>query len=684
MRAPTARLATGILAACWGFALPTPSADAQDMAGIVVERPIARGDCGVGMRGNDRYMICRDANGALRNEGVIRGGSAPAATAAQPPSRNMTAPGDAARPATVRNQRLAAIPINRATFRYGQITIEGCEAIYGLMDGFDGPGFNVRRPGTAIYEGSDFRVANFLSDEATKRHFNLELSSWSAGQKADFLEALRSCALEADRLAYNPEAEPQLRPHAATIRAYAAAMRDLLNYLPDAFDTLSNRAALLEQLRTQIVLYRAETVDSDTLLRLAVLRNSGELANLGGKFSALQRLDAGGRDDIYKAFAEARDFKIDQTVADIRQAVSAAASAPVTIESFSALSRKIAANPFFVGASNRIPDHPKIAPIVTQLRGITDQIRGGVMRDFDAKVAATPLTVAGADAILQAADEVAATGLQLTPESRAKGEERFRAAYRAGILAAERAVQAVDIRSYRDFEKIDAALDAHFPPTDINASGASFTLGPVLADFDRLGATTAALKRAAADRYFEAFARDLADIPNTQEGKERIEKDFSPLLAHIDGPSGETYRRAVEVKLAAVNAGAKARKCTDELAKNGVSPGDGERPIAGPRGTSTFAEFACQAMASDVRVYDLKIPNLVTGLFSSKITFRIAPPGDLPFTVEAEERELDGRKAIIGLRAIQDVSQYAVALRIEDWRAMIQNPGTAHRIFDRR
>lgn len=658
----------------------TAPAGAQDMGGIAVDRPIPRGECGVGTRGGDRFMICRDANGALRNEGLIRGGSA--APSASGPAA-VPAQGAPARSAPSRDRRLAGVPIDRTTHRFGQVVVEGCEAIYGLMEGFDAAAFNARRSGTALYDGSEFRIANFLSNEETKRRFGLELSAWTADQKLRFLEHSRLCALEADRLAYNPDSEPELRPHAAAIRAYGAAMRDLHNYLPGAFELLAARADLIEQLNALVGNLRTEQLAPDALLRLAAIQDPGALAGLGGRFAALSRLDLGGRDDVYKAFAAIRDQRVEEAMADARQAVSAAAGAPATAESFRALSQKLSADPFFARAANQVPDHPKVAPVVAQLRGIANQVRDIVMRDFDAKVGASPLTIAGADAIRQAAADVAAMGLQLAPESRAKAEERFRAGYRAGLVATERALQSVDIRSYRDFGKIDAAFDANFPAADPSVAAAGLTLGPVMDDLNRLSATVSALKRRAAETHFQAFARDLAAVPNTQAGWDRIDKEFIPLLAHIEGPAGETYRRAIDVKLTVVNEGIGAQKCAEELAKNGISRSEGERQIVGPRGAISFAEFACRALDANVRIYDLKIPNLITGLISSKITFRVGPSGDLPFTVEAEERDLDGGKAIVGIRAIQDVSQRAIALRLDDWRDMVQNPRGAHRIFER-
>lgn len=400
-------------------------------------------------------------------------------------------------------------------------------------------------------------------------------------------------------------------------------------------------------------------------------------------FGPSQRLDQEGREVVYREFVAVRDARIEPAIADVRAAVAAAAAAPVTVESFGALTQAIGRNAFFGAAARAAPDNPKIAPVLAQLRGVADQIRDQMMRDFDAKVAAAPLTVAGADAIRQAALDIQVMGLQLTPESHAKGEERYRAAYRAGILAAERAVQAIDVRSYREFGKIDAAFEAHFPAVDVVDTRPVFGLGPVRSDFDRLMATLAALRRRAAETHFQAFARDLTAVPNTLAGKERIEKEFVPVAARLPGSPGEPFRRAIEVKLGAVEEGIGAQACADDLARNGISRSEGERTIVGPRGATTFAAFACAARDASVRVSDLNVPNLVTGIFSSKITFRMAPPNDLPFTVEAEERDLDGKKAIVGVRAVQDVSQRAVALRLEDWRDIVQNPRTAHRIFER-
>lgn len=679
------------MAALSAALLAAPSAlTAQDMGGIVVDRPIPRGECGVGTRGGDRFMICRDANGALRNEGVIRdrapaSGGAPQ-TAPTAPARPQAAPAqdapNQATPAQGPDRRLAALPIDRTTRRFGDAVANGCEALYRWLDGFDVDGFNARRAGTAIYDGSEFRVASFISDETTKRVFGLELSAWTQGQMSAVYDFSRACALEADRLAYNPEAEPALRPHAQTIRSYATRLRDLHNYLDNAFELVLARRTVVEQLRQRTGLLRAEPLDAPSLLALLAVREAQGLHTLAG-FGPSQRLDPEGREAVYREFAAVRDERIEPAIADVRAAVAAAAAAPVTVESFGALTQAIGRNAFFGPAARAAPDNPKIAPVLAQLRGIADQVRERAMHDFDAKVAAAPLTVAGADSIQQAARDLQTMGLQLTPESRAKGEERYRAAYRAGIVAAERAVQAVNVRSYRDFGKVDEAHDAHFPVFDPQNTGVTFTLGHVQDDFNRFLATVSALKRRMTEAHFQAFARDLTAVPNTQAGKEKIEAEFVTILAHIEGPSGEPFRRAVDVKLDAVDEGIRVQACADDLARNGVSKSEGERTIVGPRGATTFAAFACAARDASVRVSDLNVPNLVTGLFSSKITFRIAPPNDLPFTVEAEERDLDGKKAIVGVRAVQDVSQRAVALRLEDWRDIVQNPRTAHRIFER-
>lgn len=658
---------------------------AQDMGGIVVDRPIPRGECGIGTRGGDRFMICRDANGALRNEGIIRdrapadaGTSQTAPAPAMPPQ---PVPNQAA-PAQAPDRRFAALPIDRTTRRFGDVIANGCEALYRWLDGFDADGFNARRPGTSIHDGSEFRVASFMSDEATKREFGLELSAWTQGQMEAFFDYSRACAHQAENLAYNPEAEPALRPHAQTIRSYAERLRGLHNYLDSALVLVVSRRTVIEQMRERTALLRSETLDARALTALLAVRDASALPMLAD-YRPVQRLDAEGREAIFRDFAAVRDERIETAIADVRTAVAAAATAPVTVESFGALTQAVGRNAVFGAAARTAPDNPKIAPVLAQIRGVADQLRARMMGEFDAKVAAAPLTVAGADAIRQAALDIQAMGLQLTPESHAKGEERFRAAYRAGILAAERALQAVDVRSYPEIGKIDAAFDAHFPPADAGGLRSVFALGPVQNDFDRLLATAAALKRRAAETHFQAFARDLTAVPHTQAGKERIEKEFVPVLAHIEGPSGEPFRRAVGVKLDAVEEGIRAEACAEDLSRNGISRSEGARMIVGPRGATTFAAFACAARDASVRVSDLNVPNLVTGLFSSRITFRMAPPNDLPFTVEAEERDLDGKKAIVGIRAVQDVSQRAVALRLEDWREIVQNPRTAHRIFER-
>ena len=658
---------------------------AQDMGGIVVDRPIPRGECGVGTRGGDRFMICRDANGALRNEGVIRDrGPANAGTppSAPAPSVGPQAVPRHAAPAQGPDRRFAALPIDRTTRRFGDVVVNGCESLYRWLDGFDADGFNARRPGTAIYDGSEFRLASFMSDEVTKRAFGLELSAWTQAQMTAFYEHSRACANQADNLAYNPESEPTLRPHAQTIRSFAERLRVLHNYLDSAFGLVLTRQAVIEQLRQRMTLLRAEPLDAPSLLALLAVRDAQGLPTLAG-FGPSQRLDQEGREGVYREFVAVRDARIEPAIADVRAAVAAAAAAPVTVESFGALTQAIGRNAFFGAAARAAPDNPKIAPVLAQLRSVADQIRDRMMRDFDAKVAAAPMTVAGADAIRQAALDIQVMGIQLTPESHAKGEERYRAAYRAGILAAERAIQAIDVRSYREFGKIDAVFEAHFPAVDVVDTRPVFVLGPVRDDFDRLMATMAALRRRAAETHFQAFARDLTAVPNTEAGKARIEKEFVPVAALLPGAPGEPFRRAIEVKLGAVEEGVRTEACADELRQNGISKSEGERMIVGPRGPLTFAEFACAARDVRVRVSDVSIPNLVTGLFSSKITFRISPRSDLPFTVEAEERDLDGRKAIVGVRAIQDVSMRTVTLSLDEWRRIVREPEIAHEIFGR-
>jgi hypothetical protein len=690
-------------------------ASTQGLAGVTVDKPIARGECGVGVRGEDRFMICRGNDGRLVNEGLIKDAPATGAPAANAPTLRQApapsrpqAPAVQSAPAVARPQEppsqpqpqtrrvetvveatIDDLPIDDTVQKIGAMQINGCAVFSKWRDGFSVDAWNRRDPVASIFSGSEFRIPAFLSDGKTRELFDVPYSEWTPNQRQAVENRATSCNQEAytvrqklDNEYHRALNEVRNGRASASIATRAMALLRIGQSHVESTDvfrsglaswnrTFDNRKEMLAQIEMAFDELSKTPLTPNLLGNLIPVTEPRSLGNLNG-FRNLRLFSPEETKAMFDRFIAWRDDAIGKALQPVVAAVSAA---PATLSGLAAVRAAADASPIYVTLQRIAPENAGFAKVAGDIKVLSDKVQEDATKAFNATVAAAPLTMAGAIAIEKSAVEIRQARLPVSPADWSAAEDKHATAIRAALSQVATEVRSFDANSYRDVPKLKARLDAVFAGSPGRAPMTVFGSGKFERDFADAEKAINEKLTSLATRLLPEFTKDVTALPNTEDGRRRLEAMGKPVTEFF-GPVGGSFGKVIQAKNEAIGAAVKAETCRTTIKAAGISASDGARLVPTLKGTVPMSQFICGLIDEGSSVTEFKAPNMFTGLFASEISFKFTARNQLPLRIIGKEADVSGQKIVYMDRIVEDVSNKTTNLSSDEWREFVTRAAT--------
>jgi hypothetical protein len=607
--------------------LSAEPASAQGLVGVTVDRPIARGECAVGVRGEDRFMICRGNDGRLVNEGLIKDAPAAGAPAARTTNQGSTlaappaqAPEGQAAPAVVRPQSSPAqaqseaaqsnqpqarrvetiveatiedLPIDDVVQKIGAMQINGCSVFSKWRDGFSDEAWNRRQPESELFAGSQFRIPVYMSDEKTRELFGVPYSEWSANQRQAVANRVLSCDQEASDLRRKLENEVRQaiydtrnsRGSSAAATRKASLLRVAQSHLNstsvfnhwlsswnNSFDGRRNALAYIEAAFDD---FSKASLSPNFLGRIVAVTEPRSLSDLGGGFYNIRAFSPEESKAFFERFVAWRNDAIFRALQPVANAVAAA---PSNLTGLATVHTAADASPVYSTIRRIAPENTAFAKIAADIKALSDKVQDDAIKAFNATVASAPVTMAGAIAIEKVANEIKQAQLPVSASEWAAAEDKHTSIVRAVLNQIATEVKSFEAESYRDVIKLKARADAL-------ATGAS-TRRPMTAfDPAKFELQLSEIEKIFEDKWMSIatkllpeFTKDVIALPNTDEGRRKLEAMGKPML-EVFGPVNGGYAKVIEAKSTAIDTAIKAELCRTTMGTIGISTSNGARLV---------------------------------------------------------------------------------------------------------
>ncbi len=664
-------------------------------------------------------MICRGNDGRLVNEGLIKDApatgtpaaktanqrstpaapppQAPAGKAAPAVTRPQSPPAQAQREAAQSNQPQARrvetiieatiddLPIDDTVQKIGAMQINGCSVFSKWRDGFSDEAWNRRQPEAELYAGSQFRVPAYMSDEKTRELFGVPYSEWSPSQRQAVADRAWSCHREATGLRQslagevrqalndtrNNRASSTVATHKASLlriaESHLASTNVFIMWLSSWNNILDGRRYTLAQIEAAFDDLSKASLNPNLLGRIVAVSEPRSLAYLGGGFHNIRDFSPEEAKAFFERFVVWRDDAIFRALQPVANAVAAA---PSTLAGLATVRTAVDANVVYTTLRRLAPENAVFAKIAADITALSEKVQDDAVKTFNATVASAPVTMAGAIEIEKAADEIKQARLHISDSEWAAAEDKHANIVRAILNQVATEVKNFEAESYRDVIKLKARADALATGTSIRRPMTAFDPTKFELQVSETEKVIRDKWTSIASKLLPEFTKDATALPNTDEGRRKLEAMGKPML-EVFGPVNGGYAKVIEAKSIAIDTAIKAELCRTTMGTIGISTSNGARLVPTLRGTVPMSQLICGLVDRGAIVSEFKAPNMVTGLFASEISFKLTEANQLPLRLIGKEADANGQKVVYMTRMVEEVSNRSIDLSTDRWREIV-------------